>query len=126
MPAHPTLNASIALKSDIDIALWSCSDSRLFENGDILLSATESQFDNLVRCLVQKHVAKILAALDRMDHGCTVPGFRGFENGYGDGSAGDELQDAREELERLVGHVAAEEVTLPDVPFVETAMPRSL
>ena len=88
MPVHPNLNGSTALKSDIDIALWACSDSRVLANGDILLSATESQFDNLVRCLVQKHVAKILAALDRMDHGCTNPGFRGFENGYGDGSAG--------------------------------------
>ena len=111
MPVQPNPNASMALKSDIDIALWACSDSRVFDNGDILLSATESQFDNLVRCLVQKHVAKILAALDRMDHGCTVPGFRGFEDGYGDGSAGDELQDAREELEKLVGHIAVAEVT---------------
>lgn len=51
-------------------------------------------------------IARLLAALDGMDRGCTDPGFCGHENGYGE-PAGDELQAAREALELLVGHVAA-------------------
>jgi hypothetical protein len=66
---------------------------------------------------------RLLAALDGMDRGCTEPGFRGHQNGYGEESAGDELQAAREELAALVGHVALEEVDEPEIPWLETPMP---
>ena len=49
-----------------------------------------------------------------MDHGCRKPGFQGHENGLGDESAGNELQAAREELERLVGHVKVPEPAYED------------
>ena len=47
---------------------------------------------------------RLLAALDGMDRGCREPGFRGFENGHGE-DAGTELQEAREYLASLIGHV---------------------
>ena len=74
---------------------------------------------------VGKMSGRILAALDGMDRGCTEPGFRGHQNGYGEESAGDELQAAREELAALVGHVAAVEVEEPEIPWVETPFPET-
>lgn len=59
--------------------------------------------------IVGKATARLLAAIDRMDRGCREPGFRGRQNGLGEES-GNELQEAREELELLVGHVALVEV----------------
>lgn len=70
--------------------------------------------------IVGKAAARLLAALDGMDRGCAEPGFKGHENGYGESSAGDELQSAREELVTLVGHVPAVEVDEPEIPWVET------
>lgn len=68
-------------------------------------------------------IGRLLTALDGMDRGCTEPGFNGHQNGYGEESAGDELQAAREGLAALVGHVAAIEVEVPEIPWVETPMP---
>lgn len=62
---------------------------------------------------------RLLVALDGMDRGCVVPGFRGYENGYGEESAGDELQEARESLAALVGHVPAIEGDESELPSVE-------
>ena len=59
-------------------------------------------------------ITRLLTALDGMDRGCTEPGFRGHQNGYGEESAGDELQAAREELASLMGHIAAVEVEEPE------------
>lgn len=53
---------------------------------------------------VDKATRRLLAALDGMDRGCREPGFRGHQNGLGEES-GNELQDAREELVNLIGHV---------------------
>ena len=52
---------------------------------------------------------RLLDALDGMDRGCTEPGFRGHENGLGEDS-GNELQEAREELVSLTGHVPIVEI----------------
>lgn len=62
--------------------------------------------------IVGKIAARLLAALDGMDRGCTQKGFKGHENGHGE-PAGDELEAARDELAALVGHVAAVEVDEP-------------
>lgn len=59
-----------------------------------------------LEAIVGKAAARLLVALDGMDRGCTDPGFRGHQNGLGE-EAGNELQDAREELAELVGHVRA-------------------
>ncbi len=75
-----------------------------------------------IEAIVGKASARLLMALDGMDRGCTEPGYRGHQNGYGEESAGDELQTAREELAALVGHVAAAEVEEPEVPWIETPM----
>lgn len=56
--------------------------------------------------VVEPAARRLLAALDGMDRGCREPGFRGHQNGLGEES-GDELQDAREELAKLVGHIPA-------------------
>jgi hypothetical protein len=42
-----------------------------------------------------------LKTLDRMDDGCRNLGFRGWENGHGE-SCGDDAQDARDTLARLL------------------------
>lgn len=73
-----------------------------------------------IEAIVGMASVRLLMALDGMDRGCTEPGFRGHQNGYGEESAGDELQTAREELAALVGHVAAAEVEETEVPWTET------
>lgn len=111
-------------ESDIQIALRLCPKSRAFRNEEVLILATAQQFDQLVKELVAKHANRLLKSLDAMDRGCRQPGFRGHENGYGE-SVGDELQDAREELASMVGHVAAIEIEEPEVAFVEMPMPQT-
>lgn len=44
---------------------------------------------------------RLLDALDRLDHGSREPGFRGWENGYGE-PCGDEVEDARQAMAALV------------------------
>lgn len=57
---------------------------------------------------VRNATLRVLAALDALDRGCREPGFRGFENGHGE-EVGTALQDARENLAALIGHVPAVE-----------------
>ncbi|MFC6281144.1 hypothetical protein [Polaromonas aquatica] len=111
-------------ESAMDITLRVCPKTRVFSGGEIQMFATAAQFDNLVREIVAHHAKRILTALDGMDRGCITPGFRGHQNGYGEESAGDELEAAREELVELVGHVAVEEFEEPETPWVETSMER--
>lgn len=80
--------------------------------GALLPQLTANELAGIVNEALMVHTKRLLTALDGMDLGCTEPGFNGFENGYGDSSAGDELEAARQELVALVGHVpAVEEVT---------------
>lgn len=72
---------------------------------------TMAQLEAFACLSVELKSKRILDALDCMDHGCREPGFQGHENGLGDESAGNELQAAREELERLVGHEKVPEPT---------------
>lgn len=70
---------------------------------------TDADLLELIAGVLSVSTKRLLTALDGMDRGCREPGFRGHENGLGESSAGDELQDAREELVALVGHVPAAE-----------------
>ena len=51
---------------------------------------------------------RLLGALDRLDHGSREPGFRGWENGYGE-PCGDEVEDARQAL-AAVARMASEAI----------------
>lgn len=75
---------------------------------------TMAQLEAFAALSVELKSKRILDALDCMDHGCREPGFQGHENGLGDAKAGDELQAAREELVRLVGHVKVPEPVFAD------------
>lgn len=124
-PSSPSLFPSQSAEPEtaIDIALRVCTKARTFSDGEIQMFATAEQFDTFVREVVAMHTKRLLSALDCMDLGCTEPGFQGHENGYGESSAGDELQAAREDLAGLVGHVPLAEPIAPEVPWVETRMP---
>lgn len=72
-----------------------------------------AQLETFAMLVLTDKCKRLLVAMDGLDRGCTEPGFRGFQNGYGEESAGDELQAAREELAILVGHIASAEVKAP-------------
>ncbi len=78
------------------------------------VTLTDEELAILLTKIVTESSTRLLQALDCMDHGCREPGFQGHENGLGDGKAGDELQAAREELERLVGHTKVPEPTFEE------------
>lgn len=105
---------SIQSQTASEIALRICPKSRVFSGGEIQIFATSEQFEAFVTALVADRTKRILDALDCMDHGCRDPGFQGHENGLGDEKAGDQLQAAREELVRLVGHVKVPEPVYED------------
>lgn len=90
--------------------------------GRMVPQLTENELAGLVIEAIAQAVSPLLKALDGMDRGCKEPGFKGHENGYGE-PVGDELQATREELAALIGHVAAVEVDVPEIPWVETPMP---
>jgi hypothetical protein len=46
---------------------------------------------------LRKDAERLISSLDKLDEGCTGPGFRGWHNGNGV-VCGDEVQDAREAL----------------------------
>lgn len=54
--------------------------------------------------------SRILTALDDLQQGCIIKDFCGSENGLGE-NAGDVLQDARDALVTLTGHVSEDEYT---------------
>jgi hypothetical protein len=54
--------------------------------------------------------SRLLTALDDLQQGCKVRGFRSLENGFGE-NAGDMLQDAYESLTNLTEHVPVDNVT---------------
>lgn len=110
------IDQSSTPESATDIAKRICPKTRIFSGGEVQLFATSEQFETLVMTLVANRTKRLLVALDGMDLGCSEPGFRGFQNGYGEESAGNELQAAREELVALVGHVAAVEDEDDDLP----------
>jgi hypothetical protein len=56
--------------------------------------------------LVAKASKRLLKALDRLDEGCTEPGFYGWENGNGI-RVGDEIQNARKNLAKLLTKINA-------------------
>ena len=80
---------------------------------DSLLAVNAAQADELenlrweldatkrAREHVEAAAKRLLAALARMDKGAANPGFRGWQNGHGE-EVGDEAQDAREALARLL------------------------
>lgn len=78
------------------------------------VTLTDVELSRLLTNAVTESSTRLLNALDCMDHGCREPGFQGHENGLGDESAGNELQAAREELGRLVGHIKVPEPTFED------------
>ena len=90
--------------------------------GRMVPQLTENELAGLVNEAISAATKRLLTALDGMGRGCTVPGFHGHENGYGE-PVGDELQAAREELAAVTSHVAAIEIDEPEIPFVETLMP---
>lgn len=65
---------------------------------------TDADLAEFAKQVLAVGTARVLNALDCMDHGCREPGFNGHENGLGDVAAGNELQAAREELEAYVRH----------------------
>ena len=75
---------------------------------------TENELAGLVNEAVASATKRLLDALDCMDHGCRDPGFKGYENGLGDESAGNELQAAREELTAMVEHQSVPEPVFED------------
>lgn len=70
---------------------------------------TDADLAEFAKQVLAAGTARLLNALDCMDHGCREPGFNGHENGLGDSKAGDELQAAREELAAFVEHQAVSE-----------------
>lgn len=51
--------------------------------------------------LLAKAAKRLLKALNRLDEGCTEPGFYGWENGNGI-KVGDEVENARKDLAKLL------------------------
>lgn len=66
-------------------------------------SAAGCQFpeSDPTRPTVRDAARRVLDALDRLTAGTEAPGFNGWENGHGE-PAGDELEEARRELEVLL------------------------
>jgi hypothetical protein len=56
--------------------------------------------------LLAKAAKRLLTALDRLDEGCTEPGFAGWENGNGI-RVGDEIETARKNLAKLLTKINA-------------------
>lgn len=50
-------------------------------------------------------IFRLLSACDALDRGCLHDGFRGLQNGLGE-EVGGEIQEARNNLAALVGHVS--------------------
>ena len=82
--------------------------------GGWAVTLTEAELAALLTKAGTHSTTRLLNALDCMDHGCREPGWRGHENGLGDEKAGDELQEAMEELVLLVGHEKVPEPVYED------------
>lgn len=65
-----------------------------YEFNGQLEAATYTVTAAQLQAVVARATARLLAAMDGMDRGCMPWGFRGHQNGYGEESAGDELQTA--------------------------------
>ena len=82
-------------------------------SGEWVVSLTETQLTAVIAKAVQIASAPVLIAMDGLHCGCKELTFRGIQNGLGD-EAGDALQDAREALEKMVGHSSIALVELVD------------
>jgi hypothetical protein len=80
-------------------------ERHVFSDADLIEFAKE---------VLSKGTTPLLNAMDRMDHGCREPGWRGHDNGLGDTTAGDELQDALDKLRLFVNHQPVPEPALED------------
>lgn len=70
---------------------------------------TDADLVEFAKQVLTRGTLRLLNAMDCMNHGCREPGFQGHENGLGDETAGNELQQARDELAAYVEHQAVPE-----------------
>ena len=68
------------------------------------------------RPTVRDAARRVLDALERLTAGTEAPGFHGWENGHGE-PAGDELEEARRELEVLLAETPHSTLILTDADF---------
>lgn len=81
-------------------------------------STTGRQFPNYrpARPTVRDAARRVLDALERLTAGTEAPGFHGWENGLGE-PAGDELEEARRELEVLLAEAPHSTQSLTGADF---------
>lgn len=76
------------------------------------------------RPTVRDAARRLLAALDKLTVGTEAPGFHGWENGLGE-PAGDEVEEARRELEVLLAETPRQSQLLTGADFDPDAFERA-